>query len=114
MTDTIFDKIIRKEIPADIVFEDENVLAFRDINPQAPVHVLVIPKKKIQKFSEFAGEDVQAVGHYFQAISKIANLLDLDEAGYRVVFNNGENGGQEVDYVHAHVLGERKMRWPPG
>jgi histidine triad (HIT) family protein len=110
---TIFEKILNKEIPAKVVFEDETVLAFEDINPQAPVHVLVIPKKKIVSFDELDGQDTEYVGKYFQAVSKVAQQLELKQ-GYRVVFNNGEHGQQTVEYIHAHILGQRQMQWPPG
>lgn len=114
MKDCIFDKILAKEIPANVVYEDEHVLAFHDINPQAPIHVLVIPKKKIVSFVDVAGQDAHTMGHYFQAISKTASKLGLDEDGYRVCFNTGSHGQQTVPYIHAHILGGRQMRWPPG
>lgn len=110
---TIFEKIIKKEIPADIVYEDETVLAFKDINPQAPVHVLVIPKQKITGFDSFESLSADFAGKYMHKIAKVADLLDLDD-GYRVVFNNGPGAGQEVAYIHAHILGGRKLNWPPG
>src|SRR4051794_5988139 len=95
--DTIFDKIIRGEIPCQKVFEDETVLAFKDINPQAPVHVLVIPKKKIRGFSNFAQMTSDEAGRYIQAVAKVATHLNLDANGYRVVFNCGKHGQQTVD-----------------
>ncbi len=112
--DTIFDKIIAGEIPADIVYKDESVLAFRDINPQAPVHVLVIPLTRVERFSELKEQSGDQVGSFFKSVSKVAAELGLDEAGYRIVINNGSDGGQEVEYLHAHILGGRKMAWPPG
>jgi histidine triad (HIT) family protein len=111
---TIFDRILAKEIPANVVFEDDYVLAFRDINPQAPIHVLVIPKRRIARFADLQGQDAAYVGEYIQRVSKVASHLGLDGPGYRVVFNNGKNGGQEVEYIHAHILGNRPMSWPPG
>ncbi|SMF79007.1 histidine triad nucleotide-binding protein [Pseudobacteriovorax antillogorgiicola] len=114
MSETIFDKIIAKEIPADIVFEDDHVLAFRDINPQAPVHVLVIPKKKMVSMADAKDRSALELGEYMQRISKVAAELNLDAEGYRVVFNHGQNGGQTVDYIHAHILGGRNLTWPPG
>ncbi len=111
---TIFDKILAGEAPADIVYEDDNVMAFRDINPQAPVHVIVIPRKKVQNFIELQDGDVQDTGVFFQSVSRVASSLDLDQGGYRIVLNCGKNGQQTVEYLHAHILGERQMSWPPG
>lgn len=114
MNDTVFDKILRGELPVDSVYEDDDVLAFKDINPQAPIHVLVIPKKRVSCFSELAGGDAEDIGRLIKATSAIAASLGLDEDGYRVVFNIGSDGGQEVEYLHAHILGGRKFSWPPG
>lgn len=114
MSETIFDKILAKEIPADVVYEDENVLAFRDINPQAPVHVLVVPKKKVQRFAELEDQETAMVGEYFKAASKIARELGLNDDGYRIIVNNGKHGQQSVDYVHIHIIGGRQLNWPPG
>jgi histidine triad (HIT) family protein len=111
--ETIFDKILRGEIPADIVYEDEAVLAFRDINPQAPVHVVVIPKKKIRGFDGLSELGADFIGRYMLGIAAAAAKLDLAQ-GYRVVFNNGKDGQQTVEYIHAHILGGRQMGWPPG
>ena len=113
MPDTIFDRIIRKEIPADIVYEDEDILAFNDINAQAPVHVLVIPKRKFISFTELHDADPDAVSRYIQGIAKVARQV-AGEHGYRIVFNTGEYGQQTVDYIHAHILSGRRMSWPPG
>ena len=113
-TETIFDKIIAGTIPCSKVYEDENVLAFNDINPQAPIHVLVIPKKKILNVGDADKLTPEEAGLYFQAIGKVAEKLGLSENGYRVVFNNGRDGQQTVDYIHAHILGGRPMNWPPG
>lgn len=112
--DTIFDKIIRKEIPAHIVYEDEWVVAFKDINPQAPVHVLVIPRKKVTGFAEFAKSNPLDIGEFFKRISLVASKLNLNDNGYRIVINHGQDGNQTVPYVHAHILGGRRLSWPPG
>jgi histidine triad (HIT) family protein len=115
MADTIFSKIIRKEIPADIVFESENVLAFRDIKPQAPVHILIIPKKEIPKVSDIkGGEDAGLLGEMFDAANKLADDFDISKEGFRLVLNCGDNGGQEVYHLHMHLLGGRRLTWPPG
>ncbi len=110
---TIFTKIIDREIPADIVYEDDVCLAFRDINPKAPTHILVIPKKEISSLAALSDEDEQIVGRCVMAASKIAADEGLDD-GYRLVVNSGDDGGQEVPHLHFHVLGGRKMQWPPG
>lgn len=112
--DTIFDKILRKEIPAKVVHEDEDVFAFHDVNPQAPQHVLVIPKKKSVRFSELPNLPAEDVGKLFQGAARVAEKLGLDENGYRIVVNCGRDGQQTVDYIHVHVLGGRPMHWPPG
>jgi len=114
MHETIFDKVLSGALPADRVYEDEDVLAFRDINPQAPIHVLVIPKAKYARFTEVASRPIEETGRFFAAISKVAASLKLDNSGYRVVINNGCDGGQTVEYFHAHILGGRKFTWPPG
>ena len=114
MADTIFSKIIRKEIPANIVHEDEHCLAFHDVSPQAPTHVLVIPKKPIVNVEHIAPEDAELVGHLWLTIQKVARELGLADDGYRVVVNCGKNGGQSVDHLHYHILGGRALSWPPG
>ena len=112
---TIFTKIINKEIPADIVYETDNVLAFRDINPQAPVHILIIPKIEIPKVADLKGsEHAELIAEMIDAANKIATDEGISEDGFRLVFNNGNNGGQEVYHLHLHLLGGRKMNWPPG
>lgn len=111
--DTIFSKIIRREIPADIVYEDDLCLAFRDITPQAPTHILVIPKKAIPKLSDAQTDDKALLGHLLFAVSEIAKQEKLDD-GYRVVINTGEGGGQTVFHLHLHLLGGRDLGWPPG
>ena len=110
---TIFKRIIDHEIPADIVFEDDQCLAFRDIDPQAPTHVLVIPKKEIASVADLSDEDQRLVGHLHTVIRDLAVQLGLG-GGYRVVANCGPDGGQAVDHLHFHLLGGRKMTWPPG
>lgn len=112
---TIFSKIINKEIPADIVFESENILAFNDINPQAPVHILIIPKIEIPKVTDINGkEHAGLLGEMFDTANKLANEMGMDEDGFRLVFNCGDKGGQEVYHLHMHLLGGRQMQWPPG
>lgn len=111
--DTLFSKIIRREIPADIVYEDELCLAFRDITPQAPTHILVIPKKPIPKLADAQPEDKALLGHMLFAVAEIARTEKL-ENGYRVVINTGEEGGQTVFHLHMHLLGGRALGWPPG
>jgi len=111
---TIFDKILAGEIPCDKVYEDSFVLAFKDINPKAPVHVLVIPKHRIERYSEVQDQDVEVIGQFHKSVSKVASELNLDKNGYRVVFNCGQDGGQEVEYLHAHILGGRALHWPAG
>lgn len=112
-SDTIFSKIIRREIRADIVYEDDLVLAFRDIVPQAPVHILVIPKKPIPKLADADSQDHALMGHLLLTVKRVAEQEGLN-AGYRVVINNGPDGGQTVDHLHIHILGGRQMQWPPG
>lgn len=112
--DCIFCKIIRKEIPANIAYEDEDVLAFHDIHPAAPVHVLMIPKTHIAKVGEFSPENSHILPKLFAASNQLAQELGIFEDGYRLVFNSGDNGGQTVYHVHLHLLGGRVMRWPPG
>ena len=113
MSETIFSKIIRKEIPADIVYEDDLVLAFRDVQPQAPVHILLIPKKPIESIDRATPEDAALLGYLLLTIKRVAAQEGL-EKGYRVVINTGEDGGQTVFHLHLHLLGQRSMTWPPG
>ncbi len=114
MAETIFSKIIRKEIPADIVYEDEEILAFKDINPQAPVHILVIPKKVIPTVNDIGQDDSELTGRLILTAKKIAREIGIDKDGYRLVFNCNKHGGQEVNHIHLHLLGGRQMKWPPG
>ena len=111
---TIFKRIIDREIPADIVYEDDQCLAFRDVSPQAPVHVLVIPKKEIASVDAITDDDAALMGHLWVVIGKLARELGVAEAGYRVVTNCGKLGGQSVDHLHFHLLGGRQLDWPPG
>ena len=111
---TLFEKIITREIPADIVYEDDLVLAFNDINPQAPVHVLVIPKKPVPRIAEAEPEDHQVLGHLLLKAKDIADDLGLHENGFRLVINNGKDAGESVPHLHLHILGGRTMIWPPG
>jgi histidine triad (HIT) family protein len=104
----LFCKIVNKEIPSNIVLEDENFLAFHDINPKAPVHILVIPKIHVDSFNEVTPETMQSMTPFIQAVAKEMNI---DESGYRVITNIGENGGQEVKHLHFHILGGAKLKW---
>jgi histidine triad (HIT) family protein len=113
MAKTIFKRIIDKEIPATLVHEDEHCLAFRDVNPQAPTHVLVIPKKEIPSIDALEMTDQAVIGHIWLVIRNLARDLGLGE-GYRVVVNNGQHGGQTVEHLHFHLLGGRPLAWPPG
>ena len=114
MTDTLFKKIIDREIPADIVYEDDDCLVFKDINPVAPVHILLIPKKKIVTINDVKEEDSPLIGHMFYTAKNLASELGIDKNGYRLVFNTNEDGGQSVYHIHLHLLGGRQMDWPPG
>jgi len=113
MAATIFQKIIDREIPADIVYEDDSCLAFRDVAPQAPTHILLIPKKPIESIDGLADADAELLGHLWLTIRNLAKELKL-EKGYRVVVNCGAEGGQTVDHLHFHLLGGRALSWPPG
>lgn len=110
---TLFEKIINREIPADIVYEDELSLAFKDINPQAPVHVLIIPKKSIEKLSDANIEDQALLGHLMLVAGKIAEQLNLDNT-FRIIINNGAGAGQSVFHLHLHLMSGRPLSWPPG
>ncbi len=113
MAETIFGKIIRREIPADIVYEDDLALAFRDINPQAPVHIILIPKKPIANLTQAESEDQALLGHLLLISKQVAQEAGLKN-GYRVVINTDDDGGQTVYHLHLHILGGRSMQWPPG
>lgn len=110
---TIFEKIIAREIPAKIVWEDDDAIAFEDVNPQAPVHVLIVPKKVIPHLADATESDRAALGKLLLAASQIAKKLDLS-GGYRVVINNGPDAGESVPHLHVHLLGKRALAWPPG
>ena len=114
MAVTLFDKIIAREIPADIVFEDEHVLAFRDIHPQAPVHVLFIPKRPVATLNDLAPGDEAIVGRLAMAAAAFAKREGFADDGYRVVMNCNRDGGQTVFHIHLHLLAGRAMQWPPG
>ena len=114
MSDCLFCKIIAGEIPADIVMQDDDVLAFRDISPRAPTHILVIPKKHIATVNDLEAEDAEVVGKLFLAAKSIAADLGLSEQGYRLVMNCNEAAGQTVFHIHLHLLGGRDFTWPPG
>ncbi|MFZ5973808.1 MAG: histidine triad nucleotide-binding protein [Bacillota bacterium] len=114
MKDCLFCKIVNKEIPSDVVYEDEQVLAFKDINPQAPVHVLVIPKLHYDNLAAAVRADAGLVAKTLSVLAEIAKELGLEETGHRVVVNTGKDGYQTVNHLHFHLLGRRKMAWPPG
>ncbi len=114
MTKTLFEKIAAREIPAQIVFEDDLVLAIRDINPQAPTHVLIFPKKAVPRISEATPEDHKLIGQLLLKAATVADRLGLTKGGYRLVINNGPDGGETVPHLHCHILGGRQMKWPPG
>lgn len=113
MSKTLFEKIVAREIPAQIVFEDDLVLAIRDINPQAPTHVLIFPKQVVPRLAEATAEHHKLLGHLVLKAAEVAKQLKLD-GGYRLVINNGADGGETVPHLHVHILGGRHMAWPPG
>jgi histidine triad (HIT) family protein len=114
MSKTLFEKIIAREIPATIVYEDDQVIAFQDIKPQAPRHVLIVPKKPIPRIAEAQPEDHALLGHLLLKAAEVAKQLGLNQNGFRLVFNNGPDAGEAVPHLHCHILGGRKMNWPPG
>jgi len=114
MSKTLFEKIIARELPAAIVYEDDLVLAFRDIRPQAPTHVLIIPKQPIPRIAEAKPEDQQILGHLLLKAAEVAKALGLEQSGYRLVFNNGPDAGEAVPHLHCHIIGGRRLGWPPG
>lgn len=111
---TIFEKIIAREIPAEIVYEDDQILAFRDIDPQAPIHILIIPRKVIATSNDVGTEDEELVGHMVTTAARIARQEGIADSGYRLVINCNKDGGQAVYHLHLHLLGGRPMKWPPG
>ena len=114
MSKTIFDKIISREIESDIVYEDSDVLAFRDIVPQAPVHILIIPKKRIPTINDIKQEDSSIVGKLVLIAKEIAKSEGVSDSGYRLIFNCNDYGGQTVSHIHLHLIGGRRLNWPPG
>ncbi|MBS5885995.1 MAG: histidine triad nucleotide-binding protein [Clostridium sp.] len=110
----IFCKIAEGEIPSKKLYEDEKVIAFHDISPEAPIHFLVIPKKHIKSVNELNEENANIISHIFLVINKLVKELNIAETGYRIVNNCGKDGGQTVDHMHFHVLGQRELKWPPG
>jgi histidine triad (HIT) family protein len=114
MSKTLFEKIIAREIPASIVYEDDRVLAFKDINPGAPTHVLIVPKKPIPRIAEAPAEDQEVLGHLLLKAAEVAKQLGLTQGGYRLVINNGPDAGESVPHLHLHILGGRRLAWPPG
>ncbi|MBI5536133.1 MAG: histidine triad nucleotide-binding protein [Deltaproteobacteria bacterium] len=110
----VFCKIVSGEAAARIVFQDEDVLAFHDVNPQAPTHVLVIPRRHVVSLADTEDGDTELLGKLMQCARRVAEMLDLVKSGYRVVINNGAGAGQSVFHLHVHVIGGRRMRWPPG
>jgi histidine triad (HIT) family protein len=111
---TLFEKICQREIPADIVYEDEHCVCFRDIAPQAPTHLLLVPRKPIPRIGEATMEDKELLGHMLLQVSHIVRSAGISESGFRVVMNNGSDGGEAVPHLHIHILGGRAMTWPPG
>lgn len=114
MSKTLFEKIAAREIPANIVYEDDKVVAFRDISPQAPTHILIVPRKPIQRIGQAQAEDQQLLGHLLLKAAEVAKQAGLSENGYRLVINNGRDGGESVPHLHCHILGGRQLAWPPG
>ena len=114
MSKTLFEKIVAREIPADIIFEDDSVIAFRDIKPAAPVHALIVPKKPIPRIAEAEEMDQAVLGHLILKAAEVADKLGLTRTGYRLVINNGPDAGESVPHLHLHILGGRSLAWPPG
>jgi histidine triad (HIT) family protein len=111
---TIFEKIIAREIPAEIIWEDDDAIAFHDVNPQAPVHVLIVPKKVIARLSATTEKDRALLGKLLGVAGELAKKLEIDKTGYRVVINSGPDAGESVPHLHVHLLGKRALAWPPG
>jgi histidine triad (HIT) family protein len=112
--DCIFCKIIKKQIPCEIVYEDDMVMGFKDISSQAPVHIVIIPKEHFDNLNCIKEDQAEILGHIFMVAKKIAQTMDIEQSGYRVVTNCGEQGGQTVEHIHFHLLGGRMLQWPPG
>ena len=111
---SLFSKIINREIPADVVYEDDEIIAFNDINPQAPVHILIVPKKEIRTLNDLNENEQKIIGKIFLTVKKLAKEFNIDKTWYRTVFNCNKDGGQTVFHIHLHLLGGRKLDWPPG
>ncbi len=111
---TLFEKIVARQIPAEVVYEDDQVLAFRDIHPQAPVHVLIVPKRLIPRIAAVKPGDEGLLGHLLAVVPEVARRTGVAESGYRLVINNGADGGESVPHLHCHLLGGRPLSWPPG
>lgn len=114
MEDCIFCKIIRKDIPSELIYEDEHILAFNDINPQAPVHVLIIPKEHVASLNDIHEDKKDILSHILLKARQIASNLGIDKKGYRIILNTARDSGQEVFHIHFHLMGGRRMTWPPG
>jgi histidine triad (HIT) family protein len=112
--DCIFCRVVAGEIPADVIYRDDRAVAFRDINPQAPVHALVIPHEHLDSLDDAAGNDERLLGHLLRVAARVANQEGLSESGYRTIINTGAGAGQSVFHLHLHVVGGRPLRWPPG
>ena len=111
---TLFERIAAREVPAEIVYEDDDILAFRDINPQAPVHVLIVPKRVIARVGDATAQDAALLGRLLLTAQKLAAELGVSNSGYRLVLNNGPQAGETIPHLHLHLLGGRPLRWPPG
>ena len=114
MSQTLYEKIIAREVPGTVVYEDDLVVAFEDVRPQAPVHVLIVPRKPIPRIAEAKPEDQLVIGHLLLKAAEVASKLGLTQSGYRLVFNNGPDAGEAVPHLHCHILGGRRLGWPPG
>lgn len=114
MSKTLFEKIIDREVPAEIIYEDDSVIAFRDIKPAAPTHALIVPKKPIPRIAEAEEMDQAVLGHLILKAAEVADKLGLKNSGYRLVINNGANAGESVPHLHLHIIGGRSLSWPPG
>jgi histidine triad (HIT) family protein len=114
MSANVFEKIIAREIPAEIVYEDDTVVAFKDNNPKAPVHLLIVPRKNIPRMADAGAGDTGILGHLLLKAAEVADKAGLKNTGYRLVINNGPDAGESVPHLHCHILGARKLAWPPG
>ena len=114
MDKTLFEKIIDREIPAEIVFEDDYVIAFNDIDPKAPIHILIVPKKVIRSINDISENDKDLIGKMFLVARNLAKEKGIDKSGFRTIFNTNDDGGQTVYHLHLHLIGGRQMNWPPG